>query len=349
MIQSRRMFRATLVQVDFPYTTKAGVVRLGFTNHDQPLVRTLYSAELTFSPEFIVEETSYNTKLNTAIDDTELRLKIDDDVVNWFDIRTRAWHNAEVRVGYCNWKNAAHGTYIQALYLVSNTYVQDGVLVLELRGKERLLEMSIAKRLTANCQHTFGDSRCSYDLTPNAWAANTAYAVSVARDHRDKRIVKPTVQNGFWYEATTGGTSGGTEPTWPTTIGGTVADGTVTWTARYAGRMTGSVTGVIDEKTFSASGISASPADWFAKGRVLWLTGDNATLRMKCYSDDGAGNIILEEGCYNTIQVGDTFLIDAGCRKRITTDCSTKFDNTKNAWAFPHLVQEDATVKAPKG
>lgn len=54
------------------------------------------------------------------------------------------------------------------------------------------------------------------------WAATTAYSLT------DRR--KPTVANGFFYEVTTAGTSGGAEPTWPTTLGNTVSDGTVSWT-----------------------------------------------------------------------------------------------------------------------
>jgi hypothetical protein len=348
MLQSRRMFRATLVQVEFPNTTKSGVTRLGFTNHNVELTRTLYLAPVTFNPRFIVQEASYNSKLNTAIDDTELHLKIDDSIVNWFDIRTRAWHNAEVRVGYCSWKDAAAGAYIQAVYVVSNAKAENGVLKLELRGKERLLEMPITKRLTANCQHTFANARCGYNLNPPSWVASTVYALSVAKDHKAKSIVKPTTPNGFWYEATVGGTSGVTEPAWPVVLGGIVADGTVNWKAIRAGRMVGTVTAVTDRRTFAASGISLAN-DWFAKGRVMWLTGNNATLRMKVYSDDGAGNLVLEDEAYENIVVGDTFLIDAGCRKRIVEDCTEKFDNTKNAWAFPHLVTENAMVKTPKG
>lgn len=41
--------------------------------------------------------------------------------------------------------------------------------------------------------------------------------------------VIPSSPNGYLYQATITGTTGGTEPTWPTTIGQTVVDGTVTW------------------------------------------------------------------------------------------------------------------------
>lgn len=41
--------------------------------------------------------------------------------------------------------------------------------------------------------------------------------------------VSPTVPNGFNYRLIVPGTSGATEPTWPTTLGATVTDGTATW------------------------------------------------------------------------------------------------------------------------
>ena len=57
-----------------------------------------------------------------------------------------------------------------------------------------------------------------YDQT---WASSTAYAIGSRR--------RPTSLNGYHYRVIVGGTSGASQPTWPTTEGATVADGTVTW------------------------------------------------------------------------------------------------------------------------
>lgn len=56
----------------------------------------------------------------------------------------------------------------------------------------------------------------------SAWQASTAYALG--------QFVRPTAGNGRRYACTTAGTTGGTEPTWPTSAGGTVNDGGAVWT-----------------------------------------------------------------------------------------------------------------------
>lgn len=60
-------------------------------------------------------------------------------------------------------------------------------------------------------------------LTSSTWKPNTTYYPF--------QYVRPTTDNGFQYAAVDGGTSGSTEPTWPTTINATVGDGTIQWTA----------------------------------------------------------------------------------------------------------------------
>lgn len=54
-----------------------------------------------------------------------------------------------------------------------------------------------------------------------AWVATTAYTLG--------QSVEPTVDNGFRYSVVTAGTTGASEPTWPTSIGSDVVDGSVVW------------------------------------------------------------------------------------------------------------------------
>jgi len=55
-----------------------------------------------------------------------------------------------------------------------------------------------------------------------AWSAAASIASGAKR--------RPTTTNNRIYQAGGAGTTGGTEPTWPTTIGATVADNDITWT-----------------------------------------------------------------------------------------------------------------------
>lgn len=56
----------------------------------------------------------------------------------------------------------------------------------------------------------------------SAWPASTLVLLN--------DIYLPTVLNGHKYQVTTGGTTGSSEPTWPTTAGGTVASGSAVFT-----------------------------------------------------------------------------------------------------------------------
>ena len=58
-----------------------------------------------------------------------------------------------------------------------------------------------------------------------AWAASTAFSVG------DVRRATTSQNSGLVFECTTAGTSGSSEPTWPTDIGSTLTDNTVVWTA----------------------------------------------------------------------------------------------------------------------
>jgi hypothetical protein len=73
------------------------------------------------------------------------------------------------------------------------------------------------------------------------WAPLTVYAAAGVYQRRGDDLVYPapmarvpTVSNGHLYVVRVAGTSGATEPAWPTASGGEVADGSVIW--REGGR-----------------------------------------------------------------------------------------------------------------
>ena len=66
-----------------------------------------------------------------------------------------------------------------------------------------------------------GDDVLALGRYDQGWVGSTAYPIGSRR--------RPTTPNGYHYRVVVGGTSGSTQPTWPTTEGATVTDGTVTW------------------------------------------------------------------------------------------------------------------------
>jgi len=86
-------------------------------------------------------------------------------------------------------------------------------------------------------------------MTQQPWAASTFvrqyYAVSPSTPVYDTNGVR------LAYQATNSGTTGGTEPTWPTAIDDTVVDNGVTWIAIEAGRVPFMI-GTVDGRTVTA-------------------------------------------------------------------------------------------------
>lgn len=97
------------------------------------------------------------------------------------------------------------------------------------------------------------------------------------------------------------------------------------------------------QQTFTDSAL-AQAADYFNEGTVTWLTGDNEGLQAKVKAHATGGVITLTLPMIKTVQVGDTFGIVAGCQKRLTEDCKTKFNNVINFQGEPHLRGNDQLI-----
>lgn len=201
------------------------------------------------------------------------------------------------------------------------------------------------RSLTSALQQTVGRTFTKLDefdiieggvrVNPDEWQAATAYTLRESGDATTGSVVKPTTQNGFHYKCSVAGTSGGTEPTWPTTAGATVTDGTCEWTAYVALQLSGTVTSVTDNANFADSSLTQED-DWWGAGKITWLTGNNAGYEMEVKYSQSSGDIELFLPMVESIQVGDTFNIIAGYR-RTKTESQTKLDNYYNFGGFADI------------
>lgn len=119
----------------------------------------------------------------------------------------------------------------------------------------------------------------TWALADGSRANTTAYSAG--------KIATPG--NGHWYMVTTGGTTAGSAPTWPTTDGGTVTDGSVTW--KQMGR--GNAVYVLDAADVSW----ASTVDAVAGVVYDSTPGTDATNPVIGYFNlDGAGGTVAVPG-----------------------------------------------------
>lgn len=89
----------------------------------------------------------------------------------------------------------------------------------------------------------------------------------------------PSTSNGRMYRCSTAGTTGSSEPTWPTTSGGTVTDGTAVWTEMSA-----------DIKNFTSnlSAVEVTGAGYSRKSVAMTMSNFSGT--------QGAGTTVASSG-----------------------------------------------------
>jgi len=112
---------------------------------------------------------------------------------------------------------------------------------------------------------------------------------------------------------------------------------------------TGSVTALVGDRGFTASGLAGFAAGWFTLGRLTWTSGTNAGRTAEVAGHDvvaGTGRLTLLEAPVRPIAVGDGFTVRAGCDKRLET-CRDRFANVVNFRGFPHIPGQDTVVRYP--
>ena len=122
--------------------------------------------------------------------------------------------------------------------------------------------------------------------------------------------------------------------------------GVNTAAAAFAG--SGTVTDVLRDRAFVASGLSGFASAWFALGELTWTLGANSGRLADVLLHDLSGGVVtltLLDAPLRGVDVDDTFTVVAGCDKRFST-CGTKFANTARFRGFPTIPGQDALIRS---
>lgn len=97
---------------------------------------------------------------------------------------------------------------------------------------------------------------------------------------------------------------------------------------------TGTVSSISTQNfSFDVTGLGSVADDFINNGILTWTSGNNngGKYEVKKFESD---NILLFLPTTYSIQVGDTFSVEAGCDKKLST-CKNKFNNVTNFGGFP--------------
>ena len=110
------------------------------------------------------------------------------------------------------------------------------------------------------------------------------------------------------------------------------------------------VEGVEEARVFRWADLAGFEPDWFARGRLVVVTGEAAGLWgtiKRDVLDAGGRRIELWEPLRAEVATGDTVRLEAGCDKRMES-CRLKFNNLVNYQGFPDIPGEDWVMSVPK-
>lgn len=109
---------------------------------------------------------------------------------------------------------------------------------------------------------------------------------------------------------------------------------------------TGTLTGVTSNQVFRDSA-RAEGITWFDEGEIIFTSGNNNGLSSKVKSFAADGTFTLSIPLVSDVEIGDTYITIAGCRKRRTEDCAGKFDNVLNFVGEPDRQGVNSLTQAP--
>lgn len=341
----------------------------GFTAHDADLVidGVTYSAATGMTPSAIVGTSTL------APDNMEVQSILSADFITEGDLNAGRWDYAEVFIFEVNYKALAAGPLRLSRGRIGEVSARRTDFTAELRGLTDAYSRMIGELYGPACRASLGDARCKVDLSLYT-VTGAVEAVSVdGRVITDSARTEAGPEGGKAITAITRAQRAVVTCAAHGFVSGQLVliSGVqgVTQQSLYGINGRNYVIAVVDENRFSIPVDTRTLANDAANGPTdpalvysAYLGGGTATpsgnaghftyglMTMTSGANEGLssevaayvpGLVTLRLAFPYPLEVGDTYSMHAGCGKRFTEDCVTRFQNGDNFRGEPHLPGVD--------
>jgi hypothetical protein len=186
--------------------------RFGFTSSDTSFV---YNGD-TYTPANGFNGSAIVSKADVSVDNMECQV-LESTLITESDLKGGKWANAEVQVFWICPDHPEYGIVPLRGGMLGEIVMKEGQFTTQLRSLFQQMQQPFGYFYTLQCGAQLGDPRCGVKLDAPTWQPNTSYRLGLLSDATIGAVVKPTVDNGFWYYAqyTTSNEAAVVQPTKP--------------------------------------------------------------------------------------------------------------------------------------
>lgn len=318
---------------------------LGFTSHATDLIvsSVVYEADTGYTPSSVDSSNRFN------VDNIEVEGFVTGPDITVEAITAGEFDGSEVTMFLVDYEQPNAGRITLRTGVVGEITRRDNDFVAEVRGLLQKLQQTTTELYAPACHASLGDERCKVVVSAPVWVSSVLTSAYTSADAGagTNTYIKSSSMTSRFFRATTGGTTGGTEPAFATTVGASTADGSVVWETVYAWRRSALVSSVTDRANFTVAGLD-EPNDHWKIGKCTFKSGSNVNRSMDIKANVSAGVIELYMPMTSNITAGDTVVLEAGCAKRNVEDCRQRFNNLLNFRGQPFIPGRDAVIGGEK-